>query len=190
MYQIVKVSDVVAVPPSKFGMDLEQAVKESIEEKFEGKIDSQIGVVLAVVSIDELGEGKVVPGDGSVHYSAEFSLLSWMPLEHEIVEGEVVDITEFGAFVRIGALDGLVHISQVMDDYVSYDEKNGHLAGRESKRILKQGDAVRARIISISMKEQNKVNLTMRQPYLGALRWSKTAKEEEPKKKRKGKTSK
>ena len=113
-----------------------------------------------------------------------------MPREHEIVEGEVVDITEFGAFIRIGAIDGLVHISQVMDDYVSYDEKNSQLAGRESRRILKQGDGVRARIISISFKEQNKIGLTMRQPYLGALHWSEKPIEKKERSERKPKKKK
>lgn len=171
MYQIVAIEDSVRVPPTKFGMNLDEALKSSIGEKVEGKLDVQIGIMLSVVEIDEVGEGKIIPGDGGVYYSAKFKVLSWMPREHEIVEGDVVDITEFGSFIRIGAIDGLVHISQVMDDYVSYDEKNSQLAGKESHRILKQGDGVRARIISISFKEQNKIGLTMRQPYLGALHW-------------------
>lgn len=196
MYQIVKVEDTVKVPPSKFGLDLNKSVKESIAEKLEGKIDNEIGVILAVVEVDELGEGKVLPGDGSVHYQTKFKLLTWMPKQQEIVEGEVVDITEFGSFVRVGALDGLVHVSQIMDDYVSYDEKNSQLSGKESKRLLKERDKVRARIISISLKEQNKIGLTMRQPFLGCLRWldeelkkkiETKKKEEKPKKKEKKK---
>ncbi|TRZ55247.1 DNA-directed RNA polymerase [archaeon] len=190
MYQIVTIEDVVRVPPAKFGLDLNEALKASIGEKMEGKLDMQIGIVLSVIDIDEVGEGKIIPGDGAVHYTAKFKVLSWMPREHEIVEGEVVDITEFGAFIRIGAIDGLVHISQVMDDYVSYDEKNSQLAGRESRRILKQGDGVRARIISISFKEQNKIGLTMRQPYLGALHWSEKPVEKKERAERKPKKKK
>jgi len=190
MYQIVTIEDVVRVPPAKFGLDLNEALKASIGEKMEGKLDMQIGIVLSVIDIDEVGEGKIIPGDGAVHYTAKFKVLSWMPREHEIVEGEVVDITEFGAFIRIGAIDGLVHISQVMDDYVSYDEKNSQLAGRESHRILKQGDGVRARIISISFKEQNKIGLTMRQPYLGALQWSDKPAEKKERTERKPKKKK
>lgn len=190
MYQIVTIEDVVRVPPAKFGLDLNEALKASIGEKMEGKLDMQIGIVLSVIDIDEVGEGKIIPGDGAVHYTAKFKVLSWMPREHEIVEGEVVDITEFGAFIRIGAIDGLVHISQVMDDYVSYDEKNSQLSGRESHRILKQGDGVRARIISISFKEQNKIGLTMRQPYLGALHWSEKPIEKKERAERKPKKKK
>jgi len=185
MYQIVMVEDRISVPPTKLSLDVEKAVKESIEERFEGKIDNDIGVVLAVTDVEGVGEGRVLPGDPSVHYPVKFKLLTWMPKEHEIVEGEVVDITEFGAFVRCGALDGLVHVSQIMDDYVSYDEKNSQLVGKQTRKILKEGDAVRARIISISLKEQSKLGLTMRQPLLGALRWLEVEKPKEEKKKEK-----
>ena len=171
MYQMSTIEDVIAVPPIKFTLDLDEAIKASVQEKYEGKIDMDIGVILAVGEINDVQEGKVLPGDPSVHYPVKFMLLSWMPREHEIVEGEVVDVTEWGAFIRVGPLDGLVHISQVMDDYVSYDEKNAQLAGKTSRRVLKMGDKVRARVISISLKEQSKVGLTMRQPFLGSLKW-------------------
>jgi len=184
MYQLVTVEDEISVPPTKLNLNVEDSVKESIEEKFEGKIDYDIGVVLAVTGIDKVGEGRVMPGDPSVHYPVTFKLLTWMPKDHEIVEGEVVDITEFGAFVRCGALDGLVHVSQVMDDFVSYDEKNSQLTGKQTKKVLKEGDAVRARVISVSFKEQSKLGLTMRQPFLGAFRWLEAEPVEEKKEKR------
>jgi DNA-directed RNA polymerase subunit E' len=81
----------------------------------------------------------------------------------------------------MGPMDGLVHISQLMDDYVSYDGKNGLFLGKETKRTLKKGDKVRARIISISMNEQHKIGLTMRQIGLGSMNWI----EEERRKKKK-----
>jgi DNA-directed RNA polymerase subunit E' len=181
MYQTSIIQDEIAVPPIKFNLDLNKAISESIEDKHEGKIDTNIGVILAITGIDKIGEGRVLPGNPDIHYDVTFKTLTWMPYEHEIVEGHVIDITEFGCFVRIGGLDGLVHVSQVMDDFVSYDEKNAQLVGRSSRQILKEGDGVRARIISVSFKEQSKVGLTMRQPYLGAIRWL-DAKEKEAKK--------
>ncbi len=186
MYQIATVQDEIAVAPTKFDKDLTTSVEESISEKIEGKIDNDIGVVLAVVEVDDIGEGRILPGDPSVHYPVKFKLLTWMPKNHEIVEGEIVDITEFGAFIRVGGFDGLIHISQVMDDFVSYDEKNAQLIGKQSHRILKEGDSARARIISISFKETNKIGLTMRQPFLGSLKWGGEAKpQEKPEKKEK-----
>lgn len=182
--------DEIPVPPTKLNLNTEDAVIESIGDRFEGKIYSDIGIVLAATEVEKVGEGRILPGDPSVYYPVSFKLLTWMPKEHEVVEGEVVDITEFGAFVRCGALDGLVHVSQVMDDFVSYDEKNSQLIGKQTRRILREGDAVKARIISISFKEQSKLGLTMRQPLLGANRWVEVEKpkEEKPAKK-KGKKS-
>jgi DNA-directed RNA polymerase subunit E' len=171
MYWILTLEDDVRVPPEKLNMDPEEAVKESIAETYESMIDPKAGVFLALTDILEMGEGRVIPGDAGVYYPCKFQMLVWKPVEKEVIEGEVVDITEFGVFVRIGAVDGLVHISQIMDDYVSYDEKNSTLVGRNTRKTLKEGDKVRVRVISVSLKEENKVGLTMRQPYLGALQW-------------------
>ncbi len=187
MYQLVTVEDEIPVAPTKLHLKIEDAVRESIKEKFEGKINSEIGVILAVTDIEEIGEGRVLPGDPSVFFPVKFKLLTWMPKVHEVVEGEIIDITEFGAFIRCGALDGLIHVSQIMDDYVSYDEKNSQFVGRQTKKVLKEGDVVRARIISVSLKEQSKLGLTMRQPFLGALKWLEAEKKKEAKKEKKGK---
>jgi hypothetical protein len=65
-----------------------------------------------------------------------------------------------------------VHISQLMDDFVSFDNKNSVFLGKDSKRTLKEGDLVRARIISASFGVgDNKIGLTMRQSGLGAISW-------------------
>ena len=68
---------------------------------------------------------------------------------------------------------GMIHISQTMDDYVSFSE-SGTLAGKSSGRTLKMGDVCMARVVAISHKgDEPKVGLTMRQPGLGKLEWIK-----------------
>jgi len=78
-------------------------------------------------------------------------------------------------------MDGLVHISQLMNDFVSYDSKNAVFIGKQTRKSLKEGDSVRARVISVSLAKQQKIGLTMRQPLLGSLTWI----EEEKRKKKK-----
>lgn len=172
MYEIVKARDRIRVPPEKLGLPLTQAIREAIAQKYEGLVDPKFGaVILAVIGVDEIGEGKILPNDPGVHYQTIFKLLVFKPELHELVVGEVVDNAEFGSFVRIGPVDGLVHISQLMNDFVSYDAKNSLFFGKQSKKSLKEGDKVLARVISISWREQNKIGLTMRQPGLGAFSW-------------------
>jgi DNA-directed RNA polymerase subunit E' len=70
----------------------------------------------------------------------------------------------------------LLHVSQLMDDYISYDEKQGVLLGKETKRKLTSGDQVRVRITAVSLGRagsSGKIGVTARQPFLGKLEWIK-----------------
>ena len=100
MYKLITVEDAVRVPPSKLGISIKKAVKQSLQEQMEGVMDKEIGVIVAVTAVKSVGEGKLLPGDGSIHYVATFDVLSYYPTMYEIVSGEVIDITEFGALSR------------------------------------------------------------------------------------------
>jgi len=187
MYKILTVKDEVRVPPTKFDLDIKEAIKQSLQEEIEGKVDPNIGVFLAVTEVLDFEEGKILPEDGAIFYPATFKVLVFKPELNEIITGEIVDITEFGAFTRIGPLDALIHVSQVMDDRISYDQKNAIFTGRKTGLKLKEGDLVRARIVGVSLgKTQSKISLTMRQPCLGALEWIEKEKKKAAKAKKEG----
>jgi DNA-directed RNA polymerase subunit E' len=183
MFKILYVTDEVRVPPVKFDLDLDEAVKQSLQEQIEGKMHSEIGVFLVITSVLKVGDGKIIPEDGAIYYPVEFKVLVYKPEINEIVVGEVVDITEFGAFTRIGPIDALVHVSQIMDDKISYDAKNSIFTGKKSGIKLKEGDLIRARVVGVSLgKGRSKVSLTMRQPALGAIDWIERDKKKSSKK--------
>jgi len=185
MYKILTVRDTVRVPPSRFDEPLEEVVLDVLRKSYEGLTDKDVGVILAITEVKEIGTGRIIMGDGASYHNTTFEALVYKPELNEVVLGEVVEIVEFGGFVRLGPVDGLAHVSQVMDDFVGHDRKKGALYGKESKRALKEGDKVRARIVTVSMKKgtrAGKIGLTMRQPGLGKLEWI----EEERKKRGKG----
>lgn len=171
MYKILTVKDKIRVPPIKFRYSLQDSVKSSLEDHWEGLIDKKLGVILSIVSVDDVEVGRIFPGDGSIHYPITFRVLVYFPELHEIVKGSVIDVTEFGVFVRIGPLDGMIHVSQIMDDFVSFDPKHSVFSGRESNRIMKNNDPLKARVISISLGKEYKIGITTRQPGLGVLGW-------------------
>jgi len=172
MFYDVKIKSHVRVPPTEFNMDTKESVLNTLTKNYENYVGRELGYVIGVLSVDEVGEGTIIPGDGAAYYQSSYRLLVYKPEMQEVVLGKIGDITDFGAFINIGVTDGMIHVSQTMDDYVSFS-KSGVLAGKESKRSLKAGDKCRARIIAISFKETNnpKIGLTMRQPGLGALHW-------------------
>ncbi len=175
MYLISRIEDTVRVPPTLFDEPLEEIAFELLNENYVGMIDKKLGLMVTVKEVEEIGVGRVIMGDGAAYHNVTFTALFFKPELQEIVEGEVIEITEFGAFVRMGPMDGLVHVSQVTDDYINYDSKRGALLGKESKKTLEEGDKVRARIVALSLKgkssKETKIGLTMRQPGLGRPEW-------------------
>ncbi|MGB8217943.1 MAG: DNA-directed RNA polymerase [Candidatus Methanoperedens sp.] len=175
MYKKMRLSDTVRIAPELLGEPVQEAVKVALREKLEGLVDKRIGAIVAVKDVIEVGEGHILAGDGGVYYDAVFDALTFMPELQEIIEGSVVEVVEFGVFVGIGPLDGLVHVSQLTDEFISYDEKNSRLITRESGRAITEGDKIRARIIAVSLNEReprdSKIGLTMRQHALGKLDW-------------------
>lgn len=192
MFYKVELKDHIRVPPNLFGLPLEGAIIKRIKSKYNGFISKELGIVIEVSGIKDVGEGVIIPCDGASYYEASFELLTFKPEMQEIVLGKIKDIAEFGAFINIGPIDGMIHISQTMDDFVSFS-KDKTLTGKETKRSLKVNDICRARIIAVSFKDvlNPKLGLTMRQQGLGRVDWLKEEKEEKaPKKEEKPKEGK
>ena len=172
MFYLIEIRDYVRVAPALFGMDTKEAIKKELQEKFSNHVSTDLGTVISVQEVKEIGEGIIIPGDGAAYYETTFTLLTFRPELNEIAYGKVAEITSFGAFLNLGPTEGMIHISQTMDDYVSFSKGNV-LTGRNSKRSLKKDDLCIARIIAVSFKNptEPKIGLTMRQPGLGKLEW-------------------
>ncbi len=165
--------DYVRVEPKLFGLPTLEAVEKQLKEMYADYYNKELGKTIVVIDVLSVGEGVITPGDGAVYYNSKFKLLVWKPELHELVFGEVMEITNFGAFINMGAIKGMIHISQTMDDFVSFSKSNT-LSGKSSKRNLKNGDLCLARIVAISHKgDEPKIGLTMRQPGLGKIEWIK-----------------
>ena len=173
MFYLTEVQDHVRVDPKLFGLPTAEAVDQQLMETYSDYYDKELGKVMSVIEVLEVGEGVIIPGDGAAYYKSRFKLLVWKPELQELVFGTIAEITSFGAFIDMGGMKGMIHISQTMDDYVSFSKTNS-LLGKSSKRNLKQGDLCLARIVAISHKGgSSKIGLTMRQPGLGKLDWIK-----------------
>ncbi len=171
MFYETKIKDHIRVSPELFKEEnIKSTILKSLNEKYEGYVSQKMGIVIAVSDVLNIGEGIIIPGDGAAYYDTEFKVLTFKPELQEVLLGNVSDITDFGVFFNMGAIDGMIHISQTMDDFVSFS-KTGVLVGKESKKVLKVNDKCRARIIAVSYKEVNnpKIGLTMRQLLLGNL---------------------
>jgi DNA-directed RNA polymerase subunit E' len=175
MYYRMKLSDKVRVPPHRLGEALDKVILDVLQEQLEGSIDKEIGIFIGVTKVLNIGEGEIIPGDGAVFYDVDFEALVLRLSLQEVMEGLVVETTSFGAFVSLGPIDAMLHVSQISDEYISFDEKNSRLICQESKRFIAVGEPIRSRVVTLSLNEReprdSKIGLTMRQSGLGTGVW-------------------
>lgn len=75
--------------------------------------------------------------------------------EGSVVSGEVVRLTNFGAFVNVGGADGLVHISEIAHERIDHP-----------KDKLSIGDQVDVKVLKVD-KEQGRISLSIKETLPG-----------------------
>lgn len=191
MYYLKTIEDKVRINPSLFASELNDALLRIIREKFEGRVFKDVGVVLGISNPTPLSDGIVIPGDGGAYYRVRFDALTFIPGVNEVYPGEVKEIVEFGAFVGVGPLHGLLHLSQISKEKFSYERKTKTLVSRAEKKSVKKGDSLLVKVSTVSLKstiQDTKIGLTMRPDGLGKIEWldddEKKKEEKKPKEKK------
>ena len=174
LFAISTLDDIVRIPPDLFGTSLNKAAINILKSKYESMVNGSLGYIIMILGAKVEPMGKVIAGDAGTFHRVTFEALTFQPKLQEIVNGELVDITDFGAFVRIGPTDALLHLSQIMDDYLKSNIASGVILANQSGRTLKIGSTIRTRITAVSLgkaQAMGKIGITCRQPFLGADEW-------------------
>ena len=86
----------------------------------------------------------------------------WLKCEYmqdhvgEELEGVIANVTGFGFFVRLTELhiDGLVHISNLANDYYQFDPIGQRLVGESFGAIYRLGDAVKVKVLAVNLDDR------------------------------------
>jgi ribonuclease R len=93
--------------------------------------------------------------------AAERMAVEWKTLIYladragESFDGTVSGVTDFGLFVQLDDyfVDGMIHISELMDDYYSFDERRHRLVGERTRHSWRLGDRMRVYLVRVDMEE-------------------------------------
>ena len=74
----------------------------------------------------------------------------------EEFQGIISSLTNFGIFVQLeNTIEGLVHFSNMLDDYYHFDEEKFHIIGERTNRLYKLGDEVTIKVIGVDIAKRN-----------------------------------
>ncbi|WP_440894879.1 ribonuclease R [Amphibacillus sp. Q70] len=73
----------------------------------------------------------------------------------EEFDGVISSVTGFGLFVELeNTVEGLVHVSDLTDDYYHYDERSYAMIGERTGNVFRIGDAITIKVAGVNLEEQ------------------------------------
>ena len=177
LYLEVTNEDTIRIPPEylRKGASFTDHIDRLAARSFEGTFDDQNRLIVVTYDHETIGRGRIIHGDGAIYQPIRFKAILFEVGDAEVVEGAVSEVNEFGAFVRIGPLEALLHVSQIMEDRVHVNIGAQRIEGQTTGMSLGETTTVRARIVQAALNNadprSSKIGLTCKQPGLGALEW-------------------
>lgn len=127
------------IPASHIASNFVKNFKKYVGEEWE----------LQIISVDERKRRLVLSRKDALQEKID---QQWEELEEgAVVKGKVARITDFGAFVEIGQLDGLLHVSDISWNRINHPEE-----------ALNIGDEIEVKILKLN-KEKNRISLGLKQ---------------------------
>ena len=80
----------------------------------------------------------------------------------EIYEGTVAGVTSFGLFVSIDGIyiEGLLHVTELGNDYFTYDKARHAMVGERSHSIYRLGDRLKVKLVRVDL-ELSKIDFSL-----------------------------
>lgn len=100
--------------PSFFNAGSEQIIREKLLADVEGTNTGTM-MIIAVVTIRDISEPKIVPGTGFAQYDVSYNAVVWRPFRGEVVDGLVSSVVSNGFFVDVAGLNVFVSKSVSRD---------------------------------------------------------------------------
>ena len=120
MYKIVTKEDTIRIPAEymRKGASLNDHIDRLSMTAFEGRFDEENRFILVTSNHEPLIVDESFTVMEQSTRKPRFDAVLFCMDDYEVVEGAVSEVNEFGAFVRIGINEALLHKSQIMEDQV------------------------------------------------------------------------
>lgn len=168
-YLVLKKS--IDIHPKNFGKRLREVIQEKVITETEGTCNGKYGYVVAVTSIDSIGQGKVRQDQsGYATFPVTYGCVVCRPYKGEVLDAVVQSVNKMGFFAQAGPLQLFVSAHLIPEEF-EHDNlaDNSWISSDQSTRI-QTGSHVRVRIVGIKWDPSEVFCIaTMKDHYLGVI---------------------
>lgn len=122
MFVLSKFKDIVRVPAHHLGTPIEDVLAEELNKRFANKVVLDVGLVICLYDILDLGESYIYCGDGAIHTRCSYRMIVFRPQIGEILEGSLRSSSKEGLIISLGFFDSIVIPPQQLNEPCNFNE--------------------------------------------------------------------
>lgn len=132
-------------------LQIHRIIKEFINNKINEKRIGKLKSILPKVAEQSSTTERIA--DEASRETDDLKKVEYMSSRiGEEYEGIISGVMPFGIFVELdNTIEGLVHISSLIDDYYEYDQPNYRFIGRRTNKIYRIGDKVNIKVVGTNI---------------------------------------
>jgi len=148
MFYHIALEKEIQLHPRYFGPLLLKTVREKLHNEVEGQCTGKHGFVVAVTSIDSVGDGMIQSGTGFVTYLVKYKAIVFRPFKGEVLDAVVTQVNAVGIFTEIGPLSCFISKHSIPAD-IEYDPNSTPpcYKTKEEDMVIQQDDDIRLKIV-------------------------------------------
>jgi len=124
MFVISKMNSIVRIEPKHFNRELPDALSDVLNAKLANKVLKDVGLVISLFDIIEIGESHVIAGDGASHTKVTFRVLVFRPFIEEVLTGRIKSSTKEGVTLNLGFFDDIFLPASNLQHPCRFDESD------------------------------------------------------------------
>lgn len=156
MFVLSTFQDTIRVPPKHLGSPIEDVLADELNLRLANKVVLNVGLVICLNDIVEVGESYIFNGDGAIHTKCKFRMIVFRPQIGEVLCGTLRSGSKEGLKISLGFFDSIVVPSQQLNEPSIFNETdqtwtwNYNDEGQTHVLRLEIGEQVRFRVHSES----------------------------------------
>jgi DNA-directed RNA polymerase II subunit RPB7 len=162
----------IVLPPQYFGPGLNEEVQNRLRKEVEGTCHGRFGFIICVLSIKDIGQGKIQDSYGHATFDVKYEAILLKPFNGQVVDAIVGTMNKMGIFADVGPLHVFVSTHSMPSD-LKFDTSpsaatNPCFVSEDQTIKISKGDTIRLRIIGVRIDAKELFTIgTIKEDYLG-----------------------
>lgn len=169
MFYHLELHHKLSLHPRYFGDQLVETVKQKLFCDVEGTCTGKYGFVIAITSIDNIGDGILQSSTGFALYQLKFKAIVFRPFKNEVLDGIVEQVNKIGIFLRTGPLSCFISRHSIPND-MQFDVASSSYKTPDDTLMIQISTPVRFKVVGTRVDASDIFAIgTLMDDYLGPL---------------------